>query len=108
MNSMEPSEIVEEVIARGNASSLYDLLAGEMEASRYLINPERLEDKILLAGAVCHLEYLVQFPGTSAVVLHDGKVFAPYPEEFQRWLAAGTPGLRPEDMARAGLLSPEG
>ncbi len=107
MNSIEHSEIVEEVIARGNASGLYNLLTGESEASQYLSNPERVEDKMLLAGAVCHLEYLAQFPGTSAVVLHEGKVFTPYPEEFQRWLAAGTPGLRPEDLARAGLLSSE-
>ena len=96
--------IVKTLLAHHREQELLDLLRGDVGASRLLMNPEQVEDKILLASAVQHLSYLLAFPGRSGLVVQDGKAYSDYPNEFQRWLAGGAPGLNKAALAEAGLL----
>lgn len=96
-------QLVEMLIAGGKLRELVALLTGEVDASRFIIHPQRVADRILLAHAVGHLSYLRDFPKQSGLVEKVGKVYSDYPDEFQRWLASGTPGLTDAALEAAGL-----
>lgn len=98
-------KIIKTLLEDHREQALLDLLEGDAEASRLLVHPERVEEKILLAGAVLHLKFLLMFPGQTGQVVRDGKVYSAFPDEFQQWLASGTPGLNEAALAEAGLLA---
>lgn len=90
---MEKRQVVEDLMSAGQAKILVDLLTGESPHSQLLTNPERVEEKILLAGAVSHLWFLSEFGDAESPIEKEGRVYASYPAEFEQWLDADCPGL---------------
>lgn len=90
---MGKRQVVEELVSAGQAKKLFDLLIGESPYSQFLTNPEKVEEKILLAEAVSHLWFFSEFGDVESPIEKGGKVYDSYPAEFEHWLNAGCPGL---------------
>jgi len=99
---MEKVEIIRLMLSVGRAKDMLDFVEGE---SPYLSDasdgvPQDPELKRIWIMVVHHLRFLVEFGNGESVQSAGGKVYGPYPDEFDRWLSLGAPGISEIDIKR--------
>ncbi|MCA8310865.1 hypothetical protein LGM90_20355 [Burkholderia sp. AU28942] len=95
-------EIIRSMLRAGRAKDMLDFVEGE---SRYLSAasggvPQDPELKRIWIMVVHHLRFLAEFGGDVLVQTSGGRVYRSYPEEFDKWLSAGAPGISEIDIKR--------
>ncbi|WP_124658726.1 hypothetical protein [Burkholderia anthina] len=95
-------EIIRLMLRAGRAKDMLDFVEGE---SRYLSEasggvPQDPELKRIWIMVVHHLRFLAEFGSDVSVQSSGGRVYRSYPDEFDRWLSAGAPGISEVDIKR--------
>ncbi|NIE55141.1 MULTISPECIES: hypothetical protein [unclassified Burkholderia] len=99
---MEKIEVIKLMLSAGRAKDMLDFVEGE---SPYLSDasggvPQDPEFKRIWIMVVHHLRFLAEFGNGVSVQSSGGKVYRPYPDEFDRWLSAGASGISEIDIKR--------
>nr|WP_298165094.1 hypothetical protein [uncultured Pseudomonas sp.] len=93
-------EAIKMLVSGGRAKDVLDLLEGE---SSYISDasegvPQEPELRRLWIVTVHHLRFVSDFGNSAIEGEKDGKHLTPFPDEFERWLSVGAPGIAPEDI----------
>lgn len=99
---MDKIEIIRLMLDAGRAKDILAFVEGE---SPYLSDasdgvPQDPELKRIWIMVVHHLRFLVEFGSGTSVQSSGGKIYSSYPDEFERWLSAGAPGISELDIER--------
>jgi hypothetical protein len=105
---MEKAEIIKRMLSAGRAKDMLDFVDGE---SPYLSDasggvPQDPELKRIWILVVHHLRFLAELGNSVSVQSTDGRLYGPYPDEFDRWLSAGAPGISEIDINRYIVENP--
>jgi hypothetical protein len=99
---MNKVEIILMLLNSGRVRDVLEFVEGE---SPYLSDasegaPQSPELRKIWIMMVHHLRYLANFGDGSSIQIHEGKIYRPYPEEFDAWIKAGAPGIAEQDMKK--------
>ena len=103
---MNKRSIIGSLVATGRASELLAVLEGDSDLSDPTASgaPEDRELARLWIAAQYHLRFVSKFGEYSPPQKVDGKLLSSFPEEFERWVEAGAPGITALEFERLALL----
>ncbi len=105
---MNKRSIIGNLLATGWALALLAVLEGESALSDPMAPgaPDDHDLARLWIAAQYHLKFVSRFGANSPPQIVDGKFLSSFPEEFERWIDAGAPGIAALELeGLASLLS---
>jgi hypothetical protein len=96
----ESAEIIRGMVARGFAAELLALLYGESVYNSPTSPgaPAESSARRLRTDAILHLTYVIKTVRTEGNAEVDGKFYGAYPEEFEKWIEGGAPGITEDEL----------
>jgi len=103
---MNKRSVIFNLIATDRASELLAVLEGESRLSDAASAgaPEDRELARLWIAAQYHLKFVSEFGKDAAPQMVEGKLFSPFPEDFERWVESGAPGVTDLEFERLASL----
>jgi hypothetical protein len=92
--------IVQKMLRAGKANDLLDLMSGESkytsDNSELILN--NLEEKKAWRMSLEHVKFVAKYGLDVDKVEEGSKFYSAYPDDFEKWLGLGAPGLVEEDL----------
>lgn len=102
---MTKSEMIDSLLKSGNESALFQLVQrlsdfNERNNDSAHVQLSTLEDTRLVGTAREHLKFISKFGRDKRHVFIEGKHHFAYPEKFQEWISAGSPGVSENELRK--------
>ena len=106
VTTMNKRSIISNLVTAGHASELLAVLEGESRFSDAAAPgaPENRELARLWIAAQYHLRFVSEFAENSPPQTVGGKLLSSFPDEFDRWVEAGAPGVTDLEFERLASL----
>lgn len=98
--SKQNIEIIRHLVEKGRAKDLKDIMFGESEftSPESELELNEWEEKKAWRMAFAHVEFVSKYGNEKTGVEENGKFYSAYPEEFNKWLNLGAPGMPWHDL----------
>lgn len=99
---MDKKEVINKLILDGKTEDVRELIEGESQYTTSASQgvPQSLRLQRLWVSAVHHLRFISEFGLKTNGAWKDGKYYAPFVEDFNKWLDADAHGIAEEDIFR--------
>ncbi|QHD07196.1 hypothetical protein PspR76_16270 [Pseudomonas sp. R76] len=97
---MEKVEAIRQLVNVGRARDVLAFVEGDSSyvTSESVGAPQELEYRRLWILVVHHLRFVSKYGAHSSGIMKDGKYLTAFPQEFDRWLQIGAPGVSSGDL----------
>ncbi|MES9906170.1 MAG: hypothetical protein ABW168_26260 [Sedimenticola sp.] len=94
-------QIVLNMLSQGRANDLVELMLGESHFSieNKPETPKNKEESRKWRMALSYVEFVAKFGLGVEKGEYDGKAYISYPDDFQKWLEIGAPGISQEEIS---------
>jgi hypothetical protein len=99
--NIKKEELINLLMKNGYSNELYKLLMGISDFSKEQATTAvdfSLEDTKLISSARSHLSFVTKFGEKESHIVEGEKHYFSYPEKFDEWIKAGSPGVLLEEL----------